>query len=245
AVSASIHRHVNVTPWWLPTPQAFWRSPEGVDSSLEESKYGLRWDHPVVHMSWNDANAYCRWRNASLPTEAQWEYAARGGLEQKLYPWGDTMYGNETEDIEAKYRMNIWQGQFPTENTAEDGYVKTAPVDAYGPQNDWGLYNMVGNAWEWTSDWWSPVHFLTEETKETGLVDPLGPTEEELEELVDMGILKKDASGAFEKTKRGGSFMCHHSYCYRYRVMARSHLTVDSSAHHLSMRCVRPKETAG
>ncbi|CAK8985308.1 Formylglycine-generating enzyme (FGE) (C-alpha-formylglycine-generating enzyme 1) (Sulfatase-modifying factor 1) [Durusdinium trenchii] len=242
AVSATILKKVDAVPWWLPVPNASWRTPEGVDSGLDEasgSRFGDRWSHPAVHISWNDANAYCHWRNASLPTEAQWEYAARGGLEGMYYPWGDEMYGNETKEDEARYRMNIWQGQFPTLNTAEDGYIKTAPVDAFGPQNDWGLYNMVGNVWEWTNDWFSPVHFLTEENQATGFVDPEGPTEEELDELVERGYVKKDASGAFEKIKKGGSFMCHKSHCWRYRNCARHHLPADSTAHHIGLRCAR------
>lgn len=242
AVFQSIDKKVDAVPWWLPVPNASWRQPEGFDSGLEppKSRFGDRWMHPAVHISWNDANAYCHWRNATLPTEAQWEYAARGGLEGLYYPWGDTMYGNESEDA-GRFRMNIWQGKFPTLNTAEDGYIKTAPVDAYGPQNDWGLYNMVGNVWEWTSDWFSPVHFLTEENQATGFVDPTGPSIEELDELVEMGYLKKDPAGAFEKIKKGGSFMCHHSYCWRYRNCARHHLTADSTAHHIGLRCARPK----
>ncbi|CAK9018972.1 unnamed protein product [Durusdinium trenchii] len=242
AVSATILKKVDAVPWWLPVPNASWRTPEGVDSGLDEasgSRFGDRWSHPAVHISWNDANAYCHWRNASLPTEAQWEYAARGGLEGMYYPWGDEMYGNETKEDEARYRMNIWQGQFPTLNTAEDGYIKTAPVDAFGPQNDWGLYNMVGNVWEWTNNWFSPVHFLTEENQATGFVDPEGPTEEELDELVERGYVKKDASGAFEKIKKGGSFMCHKSHCWRYRNCARHHLPADSTAHHIGLRCAR------
>eukprot|EP00435_Cladocopium_sp_Y103_P010891 s1847_g2.t2 len=196
-VLETIDKKVDAVPWWLPVPNASWRQPEGWDSGLDppRSRYGNRWDHPAVHISWNDAYAYCSWRNATLPTEAQWEYASRGGLEGMYYPWGDTMYGNESQEDPGRFRMNIWQGEFPTLNTAEDGYIKTAP--------DWGLYNMVGNVWEWTSDWFSPVHFLTEDNQQTGFVDPTGPSVEDLEQLVEMGYLKKDASGAFEKIKKG------------------------------------------
>eukprot|EP00440_Ansanella_granifera_P060416 gb/GFBE01065484.1/.p1 GENE.gb/GFBE01065484.1/~~gb/GFBE01065484.1/.p1 ORF type:complete len:412 (+),score=81.74 gb/GFBE01065484.1/:1-1236(+) len=240
AVSAEIKMKVDAVPWWLPVPQANWIKPEGSDSGLNgsRSRFGERWNHPVVHMSWNDADAYCRWRNGTLPTEAQWEYAARGGLQVMLYPWGDTPY--RVEGKRKKHRMNIWQGTFPKENTAKDGYTKTAPVDAFGEQNAWGLHNMVGNVWEWTSDWFTPVHFLTEETRDTGFIDPTGPSVEELDQVAEMGYLSKDRSGSYEKVKKGGSFMCHKSYCWRYRVCARSHLTPDSSAHHTGFRCVRP-----
>eukprot|EP00438_Fugacium_kawagutii_P024133 Skav222769 [mRNA] locus=scaffold600:329662:330939:+ [translate_table: standard] len=151
--------------------------------------------------------------------------------------------------------MNIWQGEFPTLNTAEDGYIKTAPVDAYGPQNDagtaaprmitgdWGLYNMVGNVWEWTSDWFSPVHFLTEENQQTGFVDPQGPTVEDLDQLASWSMFSGLLGDRWdqEKIKKGGSFMCHHSYCWRYRNCARHHLTADSTAHHIGLRCAQPK----
>merc|ERR1712232_540527 len=241
-VQMSIDKKVAAVPWWLPVPNATWRQPEGIDSALdgEASRFGDRWSHPVVHVSWNDAEAYCRWRNATLPTEAQWEYAARGGLTQKLYPWGDEMYGNETPGSKKRHRMNIWQGKFPTYNAAKDRYNKTALVDSYGPQNAFGLYNMVGNVWEWVTDCFSPVHFLTAETQHRGFIDPPGPTEEELDYIVEMGYHQKDqGSQTYTKVKKGGSFMCHKSYCWRYRVCARSHLTQDSTAHHVGFRCAR------
>eukprot|EP00928_Gymnodinium_smaydae_P028966 TRINITY_DN21951_c0_g1_i2.p1 TRINITY_DN21951_c0_g1~~TRINITY_DN21951_c0_g1_i2.p1 ORF type:complete len:428 (-),score=56.74 TRINITY_DN21951_c0_g1_i2:229-1512(-) len=233
SVLSTIDKQVAAVPWWLPVKNASWRKPEGVDSALSgsASRFGDRWQHPVIHMSWNDAFAYCRWRNASLPTEAQWEYAARGDEYLKLYPWGDDMYG-----VPKKHRMNIWQGKFPRNNTAKDGFVKTAPVDAFGAQNKFGVYNMVGNAWEYVQDWWTPLHFLTEETQKTGLIDPQGPTVDELDYISEQGYLKKEG-GSYEKVKKGGSFMCHKSYCWRYRICARSKLTPDSSAHHTGFRC--------
>ena len=130
-------------PWWCLVQGASWRAPEGPGSHID-----TRADHPVVHVSWNDAQAYAAWSGASLPTEAQWEYAARAGLEQKLYPWGDDL----TPD--GKHLCNIWQGDFPATNTAEDGYVATCPVDAF-PPNGYGLYSMTGNTWEWCADAWS------------------------------------------------------------------------------------------
>ena len=176
-------------PWWCGVPGAAWQRPEGPGSTVEE-----RGDHPVVHVSWHDAAAYAAWAGKRLPTEAEWEYAARGGLEQKRYPWGDEL------DPDGTYRCNIWRGTFPTRNTAADGYRGTAPVDAFEP-NGFGLYNMSGNVWEWCADWWS-----TERT---------------------------------ERVIRGGSHMCHRSYCNRYRVAARSANTPDSSSGHAGFRCVR------
>lgn len=130
------------TPWWCGVEGAVWNRPEGPGSSVEE-----RADHPVVHVSWHDAAAYAAWAGKRLPTEAEWEYAARGGLEQKRYPWGDEL------DPDGEYRCNIWRGTFPTKNTAADGYRGTAPVDAFEP-NGFGLHNVSGNVWEWCGDRW-------------------------------------------------------------------------------------------
>jgi formylglycine-generating enzyme required for sulfatase activity len=136
-------------PWWWAIPGAKWNMPEGQGSTIDN-----RWDHPVVHVSWNDAMAYCKWANKRLLTEAEWEYAARGGLVQKKFPWGDELTPND------QHRCNIWQGEFPGYNSMEDGYLGTAPVNSFMP-NDYGLYNMVGNVWEWCSDWFSPDHHIT------------------------------------------------------------------------------------
>ncbi|WP_027965238.1 formylglycine-generating enzyme family protein [Halalkalibacillus halophilus] len=181
---------VQQTPWWIVVEGADWKHPEGPASDVKD-----RPDHPVVHVSWNDAIAYCNWSGQRLPTEAEWEYAARGGLEQKRYPWGDEFL------LEGRYMCNIWQGKFPTENTMEDGYFSTSPVGAF-PENGYGLDQMVGNVWEWSAD-----------------------------------SFKED--NAEVKTMRGGSYLCHDSYCNRYRVAARTGNTKDSSAGNIGFRCVK------
>jgi len=192
---------VGETPWWVAVCGANWFRPEGPGSTVEG-----RWDYPVVHVSWRDAVAYCEWAGKRLPTEAEWEYAARGGLEGKRYPWGDELRPEDT------HRCNIWQGSFPDRNTAADGYAGTAPVDEYDP-NGYGLYNVSGNVWEWCSDWFSADH-----PSDKPNVNPTGP-----------------ADGS-EKVMRGGSYLCHDSYCNRYRVAARSKNTPGSSTGNIGFR---------
>jgi formylglycine-generating enzyme len=194
---------VAAAPWWCKVPGANWRAPEGPGSNIE-----TRAKHPVVHVSWNDAMAYCRWSGDRLPTEAEWEYAARGGLEQKLYPWGDELTPG------GEHRCNIWQGEFPRIDTGEDGYTGTCPVDAFAA-NEFGLYSMTGNTWEWCADWFDATFHLTSDRN-----NPQGPAE---------GI---------SRVIKGGSFLCHRSYCNRYRVAARSSNTPDSSASNIGFRCV-------
>ncbi len=192
------------TPWWLAVDGATWRRPEGPGGDLVD-----RGDHPVVHVSWADAAGYAAWAGKRLPTEAEWEYAARGGLEQVRYPWGDELHP------EGEHRCNIWQGSFPVKNTGDDGWFGTAPVGAFAP-NGYGLHNLAGNVWEWCADWWSPTFHV-----DSPRIDPRGPQH-----------------GA-AKVMRGGSYLCHESYCNRYRVAARSSNTPDSSTGHLGFRCVR------
>jgi formylglycine-generating enzyme required for sulfatase activity len=199
-------RAVAAAPWWRQVGGADWRHPEGPHSSCDD-----RADHPVVHVSWPDAQAYCHWAGLCLPTEAQWEYAARAGLRRRRYPWGDEL----TPD--GEHRMNVWQGTFPSHNSVEDGFYGTAPVAAF-PPNAYGLYQMTGNVWEWCADWFSPAFRVRGGVP----VDPAGP-----------------AQGTHRAT-RGGSYLCHRSYCYRYRVAARSANTPDSSTGHIGFRCVRP-----
>jgi len=183
-------------PWWRQVHGACWRQPEGPQSSIED-----RLDHPVVHVSWRDAEAFCRWSRARLPSEAEWEFAARGGLVQKVFPWGDEL------EPGGEHRMNVWQGTFPAENTLGDGYLGTCPVDAF-PANGYGLHNTTGNVWEWCAD---------------------------------------SFDGGEAMVTRGGSYLCHDSYCNRYRVAARSSNTVDTSTGNMGFRCARnhslPRET--
>jgi len=187
--------------WWLGVDGASWKEPEGPGSTIDG-----RLDHPVIHISWNDAEAFCAWSGTRLPTEAEWEYAARGGLDQNRYAWGDELMPD------GKHHCNIWQGTFPEKNSKADGYLATAPVDAYEP-NGFGLYNVSGNVWEWCGDWWSPGPHPTE-----NVVDPMGP---------DTGD---------GRVMRGGSYLCHKSYCNRYRVGARSTNTPDSSTGNMGFR---------
>jgi formylglycine-generating enzyme required for sulfatase activity len=188
-------------PWWRQVFGASWQHPDGPQSNID-----ARQDHPVVHVSHTDALAYCAWSGKRLPTEAEWEYAARGGLEQKRYPWGDDLTPG------GEQRCNIWHGTFPSNNTLDDGYYGTAPVDAFAP-NGFGLYNMTGNAWEWCADW------FTRDFLSGRLEDPHGPA------LGSMRVI------------RGGSYLCHESYCYRYRVSARSGNTPDSATGNTGFRC--------
>lgn len=212
--SAVFHAHVEApesdivgipveTPWWRGVRGADWRHPGGRRSDLA----GLE-DHPAVHISWHDALAYCGWAQRRLPTEAEWEYASRGGLQGAKYPWGDA-------EVDAGgWRANIFQGQFPDHNTGEDGWAATAPVRAFEP-NGYGLWQTVGNVWEWCSDWFDPTYY-----RESAGENPLGPEE------------------GSARVLRGGSYLCHLSYCNRYRNSARSQNTPDSSMANAGFRTV-------
>jgi formylglycine-generating enzyme len=193
---------VAIAPWWCKVNGAHWAMPEGPGSDVAQ-----RWEHPVVHVSWTDALEFCEWSGQRLPTEAEWEYAARGGLEQKLYPWGDKLRPK------GVHMCNIWQGEFPKVDTAEDGFTGTCPVDAF-PPNGFGLYSIAGNAWEWCADWFDPVFHQT-----GSRIDPIGPP------------------AGTSRVMKGGSFLCHKSYCNRYRVAARTSQTPDSSSSNVGFRC--------
>lgn len=201
---------VMAAPWWLSVNGANWKLPEGNDSTIRD-----RMDHPVLHVSWNDAVAFCKWSGKRLPTEAEWEYACKGSLNQRLFPWGNK------ENPYNKHWMNIWHGEFPKHNTGDDGYVGTNSVTMFPEQNKFKLKNIIGNVWEWTSDWWNVRH-STDFQK-----DPKGPPE------------------GSDRVKKGGSFLCHKSYCYRYRCAARSQNTPDSSASNLGFRCATSKLPPG
>ncbi|MFD5650233.1 formylglycine-generating enzyme family protein [Streptomyces sp. NPDC127039] len=188
------------TPWWLGVRGADWRHPEGPRSDTAG-----REDHPAVHITWNDAQAYCAWARRRLPTEAEWERAARGGVECARYPWGD-----DAPDRDGTWRCNIWQGSFPDVNTGEDGWITTAPARSYTP-NSFGLWQTVGNVWEWCQDIWSPRAYADRAYAAVPVHDPRGP-----------------AAGS-RRVLRGGSYLCHGSYCDRYRNSARSANTPDSS----------------
>ena len=196
------------TPSWVGVKGADWRHPEGRHSDIEG-----RGDHPVVHVSWNDAQAYCAWAGRRLPTEAQWEFASRGGLPGARYPWGDELLA-----ADGSWQLNIWQGTFPTVNTQEDGFLTTAPVRSYRP-NAYGLWQTVGNVWEWCEDAFSPAAYR--QHSDAGLVrDPRVP-----------------GSGQ-PRVMRGGSYLCHDSYCNSYRNAARSSNTSDSSMANAGFRTV-------
>jgi sulfatase modifying factor 1 len=189
--------------WWLSVRGACWRFPYGPGGLPA----GERANHPVVHVSWNDAQAYCAWASKRLPTEAEWEYAARGGLVGARFAWGNELRPS------GRWPLNIWQGRFPSVNTEEDGHLATAPVKSFRP-NGFGLWQMSGNVWEWCADRFSAEYYA-----QSPATDPQGP---------DVGE---------RRVMRGGSYLCHDSYCHRYRVSARSSNTPESTSGNLGFRC--------
>lgn len=197
--------------WWQYLPGANWRHPEGPDSTISD-----RLHHPVVHLSWLDVQEFCKWANKKLPTEAQWEYAARGGHDGRVYPWGNTRKPN------GEWLQNIWQGEFPVKDTGEDGHTSTAPVGSFTP-NDFGLYDMSGNVWEWCSDYYHPDYYFN-----STIHNPAGPTESWDPQEPDI----------IKRVQRGGSFMCSDQYCIGYRVAARMKGEVDTGAFHTGFRTI-------
>jgi sulfatase modifying factor 1 len=196
--------------WWRQVFGADWRHPEGPHSDVQ-----TRGDHPVVHVSWFDAVAYCQWTGTRLPSEAEWEFAARGGLAGSAFPWGD--------DLEpgGEHRMNVFQGTFPNGNTGADGYFATAPVDAF-PANGYGLANTTGNVWEWCADWFDLEYYTGSPP-----ANPTGP------------------STADRRVQRGGSYLCHITYCRRYRVSARYGSEPNSSTGNGGFRVAADSPPAG
>jgi formylglycine-generating enzyme required for sulfatase activity len=207
ADSERVVQNVPAAPWWAAVEGATWFRPEGPSSNVVQDDL-LK--HPVTHVSWRDARAYAEWAGKRLPTEAEWEYAARGGREGTRFPWGDEL------EPDGEHRCNVWQGEFPDHNTGEDGYVSTAPVNAFDP-NGYGLYDVCGNVWEWCRDWFSPEYHTTD------AYDPDNPT---------------GPDDGDQHVMRGGSHLCHESWCNRYRLPARSKNTPDSSTGNIGFRCV-------
>jgi formylglycine-generating enzyme len=206
--------------WWTFMRGANWRHPYGPNSNLR----GLD-DHPVVHVSYSDALAYARWAGKDLPTEAEWEFAARGGLDGEEFAWGNTLTPG------GRHMANIWQGSFPVQNLGEDGFERTSPVTAF-PPNGYGLYDMIGNVWEWTSDWWSPRHQADAAKPCCIPLNPRGGREEASCDPCQPSIRIP------RKVLKGGSHLCAPNYCRRYRPAARHAEPVDTSTCHVGFRCV-------
>ena len=210
----SVPNLYDFSQWWRWTTGANWKQPEGKGSSINEKD-----NHPVVHLSFEDAMAYCNWAGRRLPTEAEWEFAARGGKRDKIYFWGDLT------DKLSSY-VNSWEGEFPVDNTQADGFEKSAPVKTY-PPNGYGLYEISGNVWEWTSDWYSSQYY--QYCKENSITNnPKGPKE----------AFNPSNPYVDERVIRGGSFLCNASYCASYRVSSRMATDPNTSLEHLGFRTV-------
>jgi formylglycine-generating enzyme len=205
----------DINHWWKWVPNASWRHPDGEGSSIEDKD-----DYPVVHISWDDAVAYTHWAGKRLPTEAEWEFASRGGLDGKKYAWGDEFQPG------GKYQANTWQGHFPETHTDEDGFPRLSPMKSF-PPNGYGLHDMIGNVWEWCSDWYRPDSYRLDAAR-SPLVDPTGPEK------------SYDPDEPFQpkRVTRGGSFLCSANFCTNYRPSARRGTATDSGMSHLGFRCV-------
>jgi formylglycine-generating enzyme required for sulfatase activity len=203
--------------WWSYVKGASWHHPQGPSSDITGKE-----NHPVVHVAYEDALTYCEWAGKRLPTEAEYEFAERGGLDRKPYAWGDEFRPN------GKFMANTFQGHFPDKNTSEDGYITTAPVGSF-PPNGYGLYDLSGNVWEWTSDWYRPDYYKTLADQGDVVRNPKGPSDS-----FDPG-----EPGVAKKVHRGGSFLCTDQYCRRYMVGGRGKGEPATGTNHLGFRCVR------
>jgi len=201
----------DVSQWWIYVPGASWNHPEGPNSSIVG-----RENHPVVQVCYLDAVAYANWAGKRLPTEAEFEYAARGGLDQKAFVWGDDYRPG------GKYMANTFQGHFPDNNSAADGYEGTSPVGAF-PPNRYGLYDMAGNVWEWCSDWYRPDYYDVSAER-----NPQGPA----------SSFDPDEPGQLKRVQKGGSFLCTDQYCNRFMPGGRGKGAIDTGSSHIGFRCV-------
>lgn len=209
----------NAFRWWSWMPGANWRHPEGRASDLKGR------DHqPVVHVAYEDAEAYARWAGKELPTEAQWEFAARGGRSGELYPWGNEL------NPDGKQMANIWEGDFPYRNSAADGFAGIAPVASF-PANSYGLHDVAGNVWEWCKDWYAPDAYPKAAGAGAAIKNPVGPAQRESFDPAEPGVAKR--------VQRGGSFLCTDQYCTRYMVGSRGKGAPDTGSNHAGFRCVR------
>jgi formylglycine-generating enzyme required for sulfatase activity len=208
----------NPLQWWKYTPAADWKHPEGPGSSIRG-----RADHPVVHVAFEDALAYARWMGKRVPTEAEFEFAARGGLDRNLYAWGNELTPH------GKPMANIWQGRFPAKDSGDDGYLGTSPVTAF-PPNGFGLYDMGGNVWQWCADWYRPDSYSELAKRAPVSHNPQGPSES----------FDPQEPGLAKRVLRGGSYLCTDQYCARYLVGSRGKSEVSSATSNLGFRLVRP-----
>jgi formylglycine-generating enzyme required for sulfatase activity len=210
----------NISNWWGYVHGACWKNPEGPESTLEK-----RWEHPVVHMAWEDVEAYATWAGKKVPSEAEWEFACRGGLEKKIYEWGDELMP------EGKMMANFWVGEFPWKNLSLHGFEKTSYVGAF-PFNGYGLHDMTGNVWEWTEDWYE---FRHQHDPNKSCCIPVNPKGGRMEYSFDS---RQPQFKIARKVLKGGSHLCAKNYCYRFRPAARHAQMVDSGASHIGFRCI-------